>query len=194
MTPEYETTFDSSRMGAEHKTFVAFCEALLQSARVAGWFGRQESQLTEAFLDCASFGDTNPDLGSDSFIATTAGDVSQLAWRRSNCTQEAVTLCCVLSAYRIHLAVLVVTYTAGWHTGQQLGCYICGCFVSRRRLDVVLAGACLRRCGHRQCNDGKRHETCLQSTPKVHRLLFCPQRRPETFGEMEGSIDNAVDV
>ena len=33
MTPEYETTFEPSRIGAEHRTLVAFCEATLQSAR-----------------------------------------------------------------------------------------------------------------------------------------------------------------
>lgn len=38
MTPEYETTFDSSRTGAEHRTFVAFCEATFQSAWVADMF------------------------------------------------------------------------------------------------------------------------------------------------------------
>lgn len=32
ITPEYETTSDPSRMGAEHRVLVAFCDATSQSA------------------------------------------------------------------------------------------------------------------------------------------------------------------
>jgi hypothetical protein len=75
MTPEYETTFDPSRTGAEHRSFVAFCEAELWSADVADVAKERDHRLTQAFFDCTSFGDADLNLSGEGFVTAAAGNI-----------------------------------------------------------------------------------------------------------------------
>lgn len=173
MIPAHETTFDPSRMGAEHRTLVAFCEAGIAVSLNHKCLREQWRRLTKAFSDCTTFGDANFDLSSDSLVAAAASDVGQLARRGGNRTQKAVALDHMYVSV-IHAFVVLSTYTTGWHTGQQLSCLCCracGRCVGGRFIDVGLAGACLRCCHHGQCHDSKDNEAWLPSRPKLHHCI-----------------------